>query len=400
MPNVNGPAYASAQSIIGLALEATRGTAPSAPTYMIPVKQPAYDPKLTILPDDTMQGSMVAVYNDVRGMRYDSHGWSSYPYLDSFPLFLMAELGSPDTFNPAPGSTTLASAANAGATTVSTTASIPADSYIVIGSGATLESHQVSGASGTGPYTITLTTPLVYNQASGAAVTGLNTHAFSLLNNGSVPGNQPPSASIWDYDGEEWRLLTGGQLDELTIKGTGSALVDYTCTWFANPAQTNVAAPSASFTGTQTPAPWTTTILIGGQQLDVVVNWEIDLKRGVQPIPALTGTEEYYTYFAGPLQSTGKLTFVEQAGSPFLTSYLNGSQASLDIMLFDNASGDVLHLHSSKMQYTTGALSRQSEYVEVEVDFQLLPTAQDALAGGVSPILVSVGNLVASAYAA
>lgn len=395
MPTAANTAYAVPQTKIGLALEATRGT-PVAPTYQIPVKSPKLKPDLTLIADQTLQGSMVQTYNEIPGLRYDSHGWDSYPYLDSFPLFVCGEFGSTDGLTAAPASTTLAAAAAAGASSVSLTASVAAGSWVVIGSGLTQESHKVTAVTGTGPYSATLDFALRFAQASGATVTGLTGHQFSLLNNAGS-GNQPPSMTISDYDGEEWRQFAAAQLDKLTIKGNATGLVDYTCSFFANPF-TNPAAPSLSMTSTPAVPSWTTSFMIGGTLLDYVEEWEIDFARGVKPIPAFTGTQEYFLYFAGPMAASVKMTVIEQSGAPELTKYLNGTVDSLDIYVQDVTAGNVLHLHSTDSVFTTGALDRSKEEVTAQLDVELLPSAADATAGGVSPCTVTIANGVATAY--
>lgn len=399
MPNGNGSAYAVAQTQMGLAIETTKGTPMAAPTYMIPVKSPKYKPDQTEIPDETLQGSMVQVYDLIPGLRYDSHGWDGFPYLDSFPIFAACELGSTDGFTAAPTSTTLSAAAAAGATSITTVGTVAQGDYVVVGTGPTLETHLVTAVAGSAtPYTLTLAYPLIYAQASGAAVTGLNKHVFSLLNSASNPGNQPPSVTLWDYDGEQWRQLSAAQLDELNIKGNATGLVDYTTTWFANPALTNVTAPSLSYTDVPTPAPWTFTAQINGTQVGTIVDWEVDLKRGVKPIPALTGTQEYFEYFANFLEATAKLTFVEQSSSPYLTDYLNSSKLSFDFNIFDLSTGDLMNIHCSNAKYKTGDLDRSKEYVEVTTEVQFLPSAADATAGGKSPIKITIANGVTSAY--
>jgi len=398
MAGGTGIAYPVAESQIGLAIETTKGTPASAPLFMIPVKGPKYDPDLTIINDDTLQGSMVSVYDIVLGMRYDKHGWDSYPYLDSFPLLVRCELGSPDTLTAAPANTTLAAAAAVGSTTISATASVAQGSYIVIGGGRTLETHLTTGVSGTGPYVVTLETGLLNAQASGATVAGLTKHQFSLLNNAGSAGNQPPSLTLWDNDGEQWRQMSACQMDELTLKGTGTGLDDYTTTLMGNPALNNVAAPSVAYTTTQTPAPWTFTARIGGTPVGTIVDWEFDFKRGTKPIPALTGTQEYFEYFANTLECTGKLTFVEQSGSPYITQYLDGTRQPLDFTMYDLEAGYAMNIHSSNAQYRTGSIDRSKEWVEVPVEFQLLPSATDATAGGVSPVVVTIANAVTASY--
>jgi hypothetical protein len=363
---------------------------------MIPAKSPKYKPDQTLIPDETLQGTMVAVQDLIRGMRYDSHGWDSYPYLDSFPIFVCAELGSSDNKTAAPASTTLAAAAAVGDTTITVAATVAALSWIIVGSGATLESHFVASVA---TDVLTLASPIIYAQASGNAVTGLTKHSFSLLNNAPTAGNQPPSVSIWDNDGEEWRTLTAGQLDELTIKGNATGLVDYTCSFFCNPASPNASAPSTSYTSAETAEPWSFVAFIGGTATPYIEEWEFNFKRGVKPIPALTGTIEYFLYLATTLQATGKLTFVEQSGSPWLNQYLNGTKQTFDFSIFD-PEGNVLNLHSTVAMFKTGEIDRSKEYVTVSTEFQLLPSATDALAGGKSPVQITIANQVTTSYTA
>lgn len=393
-PNV---AYSVAETELQLGLEAVRGTA-AASVSAIPVKAPKYKPDLKLIPDDTLQGSMVSTYDMIRGLRYDSHGWDAYPRLDTFPMLLMAELGSPDTVGTAPASTTLAASATAGAVSISTTASIAAGSWIVIGTGAKIETHLTTTVTGTAsPYTIGLAAPLVYAQASGATVTGLTSHKFSLLNNAGQ-GNQPPSATINDFDGEEWRQLTACQLDQLTLKGNATGLLDYTTTWFGNPAVTP-STPTVSYSTTEAVPGWTCVVSVGGTAVNYVEEWEFDMKRGVKPIPSLTGTQEYFLYYADPLVATGKLTVIEQSGAPELSAYLAGTKESIDFTIYDVSSGYALDLHSSKAIFTTGEIERGANgEVKASLDFTLLPTATDATAGGVSPMTATVANGQTTAY--
>lgn len=67
--------------------------------------------------------------------------------------------------------TTLASAASAAAVSISTVATIPSGSYVVIGNGAANpEVRLTTGVSGSGPFTVTFAKPLVASYSSGAAV--------------------------------------------------------------------------------------------------------------------------------------------------------------------------------------------------------------------------------------
>lgn len=388
-------AYAVAQSQLGAAVEVTRGTA-VAPTAWLPYLSPDYHPNLTQLEDKGMRGSMVDVYDLIPGMRYDELGFSGYPYLDTFPLLLRALLGSTDGVTVAPANTALSSAAAVGATTIQTTATVAAGSYIVIGSGGTVETHKTATVTGTGPFTLTLATPLVYAQPNAATVTGLTQHKIGLLNNAGA-GNQPPSLTLTDYDGEEWRQITGAQMDSLSLKWAATQMIEYQAKFLGNPA-TTPSAPSASYTSEHAPAAWTSTVSLGGTQVGYLIDGEVNLARGTKPIPGLTGTQAPFMLFAGPLSTSGKLTVVEQSGATQLSTFTQAQSQGLDITWFDIYSGHALNLHFSTMRFKTGKLVRSKEWVEAELEFVGLPSAGDAVAGGVAPLTATVANTTATSY--
>src|ERR1035437_4869096 len=170
--------YPGSSSAMGVAIETQRGT-PVQPVYWAKTKGLKYKPNLSILEDDTLQGSMVQTYDASVGMRYDSHAWDSFPYLDTLPVFVRAELGSTDTVATKPTSTTLAGNAVVGDLTISSHGTIAVNSWIVIGTGATMETHYTTSLVGTtDPFTVGLQYPILYAHTAGAtdgtaAVAGL-----------------------------------------------------------------------------------------------------------------------------------------------------------------------------------------------------------------------------------
>lgn len=94
--------------------------------------------------------------------------------------------------------TTLASGASPGATSISTNATIPSGSTIIIGNGsANPEVRVTTGVSGAGPYTVTFAKPLVGTYATSAAV-GVGTYVKATTTRGAQMvidlGDQLPSA--------------------------------------------------------------------------------------------------------------------------------------------------------------------------------------------------------------
>jgi hypothetical protein len=93
-----------------------------------------------------------------------------------------------------------------------------------------------------------------------------------------------------------------------------------------------------------------------------------------------------------------KLTVIEDPKATWLDAYEAGATESIDLTLFDAASGDALNLHSSFAKFTSGDLDRSKEWVEVPLELQLLPSTADATAEGVSPIMATVANTNTKAY--
>ena len=82
----NGQAFATAETQMAIAKETTRGSLVSTGLTPVPVMGPKYKPNLMLLPVDVLEGSMVQTYDEITGIRYDSHGWSAPPYLgDELP---------------------------------------------------------------------------------------------------------------------------------------------------------------------------------------------------------------------------------------------------------------------------------------------------------------------------
>ena len=97
-------AFLVANSYLGLAKEATRGTLPTGATpYWIPVTGPQVSPMQTFLRDEALRGSPVSVYDMVAGVRHDEYDHKSYLFVDTFPVYMAALLGGADSPTPAGG---------------------------------------------------------------------------------------------------------------------------------------------------------------------------------------------------------------------------------------------------------------------------------------------------------
>lgn len=395
MPNT---AFVTPDIELGVAVEVTKGT-PVTPAFWIPIMSPNWEPKVVENDDKTMQGNMAELQDVILGQRYDDISFKSYPYLDTFGVWMRGEFGSSDTLTTAPTNTTLASSCVAGAATISSTATIPAGSMVVLDNTnpGVLETVTVSSVSGAGPFTLTLKTPTVYAHSSGATVTGLNLHTFSLLNNQVSTGNQPPGLTVTWFDGEEWRQNPAGQMDKCTISAASDKIVECDISLLAN-ASTSVGAPTASFSGESAPPGWSSQILLGGVQTTNWQNWEFDFARGTKPVPAFTGQQNYYQLLAGVLTNSGKVTVVRTSGATELTDFLTNTRPSLDITFFNRINGDAMNIHCTTCVFRTGKMNTGATELRDDLTFTPIPNTTDATAGAKSPCKITIANARSTAF--
>jgi len=245
---------------------------------------------------------------------------------------------------------------------------------------------------------------LAFAQPNKTKVEGLTKHEFSLLNNNPAEGNQPPSYTWYDYAGENhWRQLAGGQFDSLSLSGTADTLPKAACALLSYlskaPVKTTKELNEAvAFSTAQAATGWNFVAALGGSQIAYVEEWAIDLKRNVKPIPAVTGNENYYQLFATYLTAEGKLKVLANSEETWLQAYLKGEAKELDFTISDIKEGWALNIHSTEMKFPKAEVARDKEWVSIPLEFKMIPTATDALAGGVSPVKMTVANAHATEY--
>jgi hypothetical protein len=390
---VAGPVYTNSNSWMAMAIETTVGTAAALPIYWIPVKTPKITPMITEVDDDSLRGSMVKVYNQIPTVRHDEYSFTCLAYIDTLPALFRSLLGSPDGIIPTGTTTptgTLAAASLAGATSVSSSVSIPTGTAIKIDTGVNVEYVTTNAApTGAGPYAIGVPA-LQFAHASGAAITattGPFQHTLSLLNNAPASANQPPSYTIFDYDGYQVRQLTAAQVDDVAVKFIATGLVEVTVKAMANPFTIRGgAAPNTAFSNIQATPAWACTPTLNSAASTTIVDGEISLKRGTKPVHTL-GTQAPYKFQVGPLDISGKLTVINSNDTE-LNWYLNDSIIPVNLLWTPpQTTADTFAFDMATCKVKVASQDRGGdELIVTALDLQPLPNATDATAGGVSPI--------------
>ena len=238
---------------------------------------------------------------------------------------------------------------------------------------------------------------------------GPYSHTIKVLNSPST-GSQPPTYSILDFDGANYFTVTGAQADTLGITFGADAAAEATVKYMGNPYTSYTSAPTVFATQSLSaehliPA-WNTVVSIGGTTYTNVSTGEISINRKTQPIFTL-GTQAPYNLFAGPIEVTGKFTFViNSTADVFSTGSgaygLTRSPEAIVVTLTDPNDQTSGTQHSVAFTMSAAQIhnikrTRGKEYTELEVEFTANANQTDS-ATGYSPIQATVINGTSLSY--
>lgn len=319
----------SVRSYLGIAKEATKGTA-VAPTDYIPVYKDSLKPADIIDPlyDTGLRGSNVVNYAYVPGRTRSTLDFSSAAFADTIGYALAGLLGSVST----------------------------------------------SGASA--PYT----------------------HTISLKNSQSAAADdQPISYTLTDFYAAAVRAYPGCQFHDFSLKFNADGMLEYDAktTGFIS---ASASTPTPSFS-TLLPTPvWQGTVSIGGSQVSTAMTGNIDLKRSVTPVYGISQTQNPFSVFLGPLETTGKITFIMEDNTE-LTRYLNNTQPAIVLNWAYGAGAAAVQIQATitKGAYTAAVIERGQDFVQVTIDLNAQGNTTDAgSTGGFSNIKWVLQNAKAS----
>jgi hypothetical protein len=367
--------------------------------------------------DKAWRGSMaVDAFNIIQGTKKSNLSLGGPVFVDGLGFFLrnlmgdLAVTGVPT----GSGSTTLSAAAAAGATSISTVASIPASTLVQIGSGATAVVVTTGSPTGSGPYTIPISAPasgLAFAQASAAAVvpvTGPYQYAFSLLNTAGAPA-QPPSHTLTHYLGPTAtsgaRQYPGASLSQMSFMiKPENALLNWTGQATAFPSVTLGSLPTPNGTSIKPIPAWQTAVGIGGPASGgTLVGWtgdaQIDIKRELGVYYAANNSQVPYIIQRGGLSASGKITVPAAPDETALLYMLNNTQPQLQYVISNGLSGTNLlavQFDIALAAFETAEPETSKTAVGYETTFKcVLNTTNAGGSGGSSPLKITITTNVA-----
>ena len=320
---------ASVRSYLGIAKEATKGTA-VAPTDFIPVSKDSLKPQDNIdaLYDTGLRGSNVLNYNYIPGRKNSTVDFGGAVFADTIGYGIAGLLGACAT----------------------------------------------TGASA--PFT----------------------HTISLLNSlTSGVDTQPISYTLTDFYAVEVREYPGCQFSDFSLKFNADGLLEYDTKTMGFSSST-VADPSPTFS-TVLPTPvWQGTVSIAGSPVSTAMSGNIDMKRPVTPIYGIAQTQDPYQVFLGPLEVTGKITFIMETDAE-LTNFLTNVQPAIVLNWAYGAAAAAVQIQATltKGAYTAAVIERGQDFVSVTIDINAQAnTTDDGASGGFAPIKWVLQNAKAS----
>jgi len=224
------------------------------------------------------------------------------------------------------------------------------------------------------------------------------THTISLKNSlTSDVDVQPISYTLTDFYAVDVRSYPGCQFSDFSLKFNADGMLEYdtkTTGW----ASSTVSDPTPTFS-TVLPTPvWRGTVSIGGSQVATAMSGNIDMARPVTPVYGISNTQNPYQVFLGPLEVTGKITFLMETDAE-LTRFLNNTQPAIVLNWSYGTGASLVQIQAtiSKGAYTAAMIERGEDFVQVSIDLNGQSTTTDAgSTGGFAPIKWVLQNAKAS----
>jgi hypothetical protein len=224
------------------------------------------------------------------------------------------------------------------------------------------------------------------------------THTISLLNSlTSGTDTQPISYTLTDFYAVDVRSYPGCQFSDFSLKFNADGMLEYDTktTGFSS---STVSDPTPTFS-TVLPTPvWRGTVSIGGSAVSTAMNGNIDMKRPATTIYGVASTQDPFQVFLGPLEVTGKITFIMENDDQ-LTNFLNNTQPAIVLNWAYGAGAAAVQIQATitKGAYTAAVIERGQDFVQVTIDLNAQAnTTDDGASGGFAPIKWVLQNAKAS----
>lgn len=382
---------------LGLAKETTQWTY-LAPTVSIPFNTASFEDVIPPLRDESYRANDAVLQGLQQGPRNTTWELDVNGYADITGHWLRAIIG-PDTVT-AGVSTVLSANSLVNATSISLTATVPANSILQVADagGLNLEYVQIGTPTGAGPYVCPITVgggtggnSMKYaHTAVGGSVVSQTKHVFTQNRTFSTVW---PTYSFTTDDGADQLGWPGCVMSELGIKIDPKGFVTMTPKYTGFPSLTEATFAYAAST-VQPVLGWAWTVTNGGGASTRGMTMDITLKRAVEALFLSTGLQSPREIFPGALESDGTYKAVFESSTD-MNLFVNNSQLPTVHTLTQPVlvGGAILAITMSQSGYTTGKRDLSSQYVSADFSLSGINNTTDT---GVAQVALS--NFVTTAY--
>jgi hypothetical protein len=224
------------------------------------------------------------------------------------------------------------------------------------------------------------------------------THTISLKNSlVSGADDQPISYTLTDFYAADVRSYPGCQFSDFSLKFNADGMLEYdtkTTGWQSSA----VSDPTPTFSTLLPTQVWQGTVSIGGSAVSNAMTGNIDMARSVTPVYGISQTQNPFNIFLGPLEVTGKITFIMENDDE-LTRFLTNAQPAIVLNWAYGTGATAIQLRATitKGAYTAAVIERGEDYVQVSIDLNGQANTTDAgSTGGYAPIKWVLQNAKAS----
>lgn len=229
------------------------------------------------------------------------------------------------------------------------------------------------------------------------------THTLQLKQDPST-GSQPSSLTLYDIDNVavttpagSVKQVPGCVLNSLSFSGSATGAFTYSAD-FVGSELTETAPPTTPAFSTALFLPaYTFTAKLDTNPYAVIEEFSLDLKRNAKPVPTLNGSPAPYVVWADGIDVTGKLTIIVNADDPVYWEAMATGSHALTLTATDPSTGFTFTFTLPSVQFKTPKLVSSKEWEEVQVDFQAIAVASDAITG-YSPLEVACESSTSTAF--
>jgi hypothetical protein len=371
----------SATARLGIAAEATDATY-AAPSFTIPFASGTrYRSAITQLYDRTARATDTDTVDIQQGPYWSDWAITTEAYPDWAGWLFRAMIG-PDQFT-AGTVTTFAQPSVPGAPSILLAASPPAGGVLQLGTGDSLEYAQAGTPSGSGPYTVPLTTDLQYAHSTGDPAQSQAAHLFQQDRTIGAPW---PSYSLTTDDGVDQLGWPGCVLGRARLQVSTSGYAKLASDWSGWPP-----LDGPTFTEDQSTAQpfaaWTWGITTAGGASTRGMSLDLALTRKLQITPCCNGYASPYFIGAGPMRSSGAYKAIYDTPAD-LNLYREAIQEPAVWTLTQPVlqGGSSIAVTLSLSGWTAGAVSLDEQYVTADFKLSGIANTTDSPETGVASV--------------